>query len=267
MSGSERTVTDLLSLKDKVAIITGACGWLGSSMSRALAEAGASVVVTSRDPGQATDFAASLPGEGHLGLGFNQGDSESIPQLVSDIVKRRGRVDILVNNAYGGTAPDIDNATAEDFDQAYHVGVTAYFLLAREVARHLRQRKAPGSIINIASMYGVVASYPSAYVGMKINSPPNYQGLKGALVHLTRHLAVYWAPHNIRVNAISPGPFPKAQLQENMPDFISRLEEKVPLGRIGKPEELKGVLVLLASDAGSFITGQNVLVDGGWTAW
>ena len=178
-----------------------------------------------------------------------------------------GQIDILINNAYGGTAPDIDEATAEDFNQAYHVGVTSYFLLARDVAKHLQQRQMAGSIINIASMYGVVASYPSAYENLPINSPPNYHALKGGVVHLTRHLAAYWAQDNIRVNAISPGPFPKPTVSQQLPGFIAKLEEKVPLGRMGRPEELKGAVVLLASEAGSYITGQNLIVDGGWTAW
>ena len=265
---TERTVGELLDLHGRVAIVTGACGWLGSAMSRALAEAGASVVVTSRDGEQATAFAATLPGDGkHSGVGFDQGDSGTIPPFVAGIIERQGRVDVLVNNAYGGTGPDIETATAEDFDAAYHVGVTAYFLLAREVMFHLRQRGAPGSIINIASMYGVVASYPSAYEGLAANSPPNYHGLKGGLLQLTRHLAAYWAPYAIRVNAISPGPFPRPEVGERVPGFLPRLEQKTPLGRMGRPEELKGAVVLLASDAGSYITGQNLLVDGGWTAW
>lgn len=267
MQREERSVLDLLSLKGKVAIVTGACGWLGSAMSRALAEAGARVVVTSRDSDQATGFASNLPGSGHLGLGLSQGDAVTIPEFTSQVATRMGQIDILVNNAYGGTAPSIDEAAAEDFNQSYNLGVTAYFLLAREVAQHLRDRGAPGSIINIASMYGMVASYPSAYEGLDVNSPPNYHALKGALVHLTRHLSSYWAEHDIRVNSICPGPFPKATLQERLPDFIIRLNGKVPLGRMGRPEELKGLVVLLASEAGSYITGQNILVDGGWTAW
>jgi gluconate 5-dehydrogenase len=267
MNDAERNVIDLFSLRGRVAIVTGACGWLGSAMSRALAEAGATMVVTSRDAQLATRFAETLPGEGHIGVGFEQGETDTIPGFVAEVVRRLGRVDVLVNNAYGATAPDIDDATAEDFDRAYHVGVTAYFLLAREVMVHLRERKAPGSIINIASMYGVVASYPSAYESLPVNSPPNYHGLKGALVHLTRHLAAYWAKYDIRVNAISPGPFPKPDTRERLPEFIDRLEQKVPLGRMGRPVELKGAVVLLASDAGSYITGQNLLVDGGWTAW
>ena len=116
-------------------------------------------------------------------------------------------------------------------------------------------------------MYGVVASYPDAYEGFDINSPPTYHGLKGGLVHLTRHLAVYWAKDNIRVNAICPGAFPSQRVHDDLPQFIERLEQKVPMGRMGKPHELKGLVVLLASEAGSYLTGQNILVDGGWTAW
>lgn len=268
MSKSERNVMELLSLKGKVAIVTGAAGWLGSAMSRALAEAGARLVVTSRQTAQAEAFAATLPGDGHLGLGFVQGETDTIPNFVNTVVERMGQIDILVNNAYGGPAAEIDTATAEDFDQAYHVGVTAYFLLARDVMLHLRERGASGSIINIGSMYGVVASYPDAYEGLGINSPPNYHGLKGGIVHLTRHLAAYWAKDNIRVNCLSPGPFPKMPDIDNAhPEFLARLKAKVPLGRMGNPEELKGLILLLASDAGSYITGQNILVDGGWTAW
>lgn len=267
MDFTERPVSTLFDLRGRVAIVTGACGWLGSAMSRALAEAGATVVVTSRDGGQAADFAASLPGAGHLGLALAQSDTDAIPGFVAEVVGRLGRVDVLVNNAYGGTAPSIDSATAEDFDRAYHTGVTAYFLLAREVARHLQRRRSPGAIINIASMYGVVGSYPDAYTNLPVNSPPNYHALKGGVVQLTRHLAVYWARDGIRVNTISPGPFPKPETHNQLPEFIARLEARTPAGRMGRPEDLKGAVVLLASDAGAYITGQNLLVDGGWTAW
>lgn len=263
----ERTIRELFNLQGKVVILTGAAGWLGSAMSRALAEAGATLAVTSREERRAVEFAATLPGAGHIGLAFDQADDTTIPALVATVVERLGQVDILVNNAYGGSGASIENATAADFDLAYHTGVTAYFLLARAVADHLRSRQVGGSIINIASMYGVVASYPDAYTDLPVNSPPTYHGLKGGLVHLTRHLAVYWAKDKIRVNAISPGPFPTAKTQNSLPEFIRRLEQKVPMGRMGEPEELKGLVVLLASEAGSYITGQNVLVDGGWTAW
>jgi gluconate 5-dehydrogenase len=264
---TEQHVMNLFSLKGKVAIVTGACGWLGAAMSRALAEAGARVVATSRTQSQAVEFATTLSGHGHLGICFSQDDTDSIPSFVSSVIEQMGQIDILVNNAYGGPAPDIESATADDFNRAYHTGVTGYFLLARDVARHLRARQCPGSIINIGSMYGLVASYPSAYEGVPANSPPNYHALKGGIVHLTRHLAAYWAKDNIRVNTLSPGPFPKPAVRDRAEGMVERLEEKVPLGRMGRPEELKGAVVLLASNAGSYITGQNLLVDGGWTAW
>ncbi|MEZ4683548.1 MAG: SDR family oxidoreductase [Caldilineaceae bacterium] len=264
---ADRPIQSLFDLSSRVAIVTGAAGWLGSAMSRALAETGATVVVTSRNGADAAQFAAGLPGSGHIGLRFDPGETDTIPTFIQEVLDRVGQIDILVNNAYGGPAPDIATATAEDFDRAYHTGVTAYFLLARAVADHLRSRGVPGSIINIASMYGVVASYPDAYEGLPVNSPPNYHGLKGGVVHLTRHLAVYWAKDQIRVNSIAPGPFPTDKTQSAHPEFIKRLDAKVPMGRMGRPEELKGLVVLLASDAGSYITGQNILVDGGWTAW
>ncbi|MBV7327097.1 SDR family NAD(P)-dependent oxidoreductase [Chloroflexi bacterium TSY] len=244
MTNIEPTVQDLMNLSGKVAIVTGASGWLGSAMSRALAEAGATLAVTSRSAEQAADFAKTLPGAKHIGIGFSQDETDTIPQFVQRVVERLGQVDILVNNAYGGTAPDIDDATAEDFDRAYHTGVTAYFLLAREVVHHLRQRNAPGSIINIGSMYGVVASYPDAYEALPSNSPPNYHGLKGGIIHLTRHLAAYWAKDDVRVNAVSPGPFPTQKVKDEMPEFIGRLEQKVPMKRMGLPHELKGLTVL-----------------------
>jgi gluconate 5-dehydrogenase len=122
----------------------------------------------------------------------------------------------------------------------------------------------PASIIMIGSMYGVVGSYPDAYEGVCAASPVAYHALKGGTVHMTRHLAVYWARDNVRVNCLSPGPFPQDAAPAEM---VRRLKTKSPLRRMGRPHELKGALLLLASDAGSYITGQNLIVDGGWTAW
>jgi gluconate 5-dehydrogenase len=126
------------------------------------------------------------------------------------------------------------------------------------------QRNAPGSIVNIGSMYGQVGSYPDAYQDICGASPVSYHVLKGGIIQMTRHLAVYWARDHVRVNCLSPGPFPSPSAPEGLAE---RLEVKSPMGRIGQPHELKGALLLLASDAGSYMTGQNVTVDGGWTAW
>jgi gluconate 5-dehydrogenase len=234
-------------------------------MSEGLADAGARVVVASRDLAKCERVAKQM-GAYHLGLVLDQDKPESITALVGETVKRMGRIDVLVNNAYRGPLPSIDTATPEDFDRSLHTGVTGYFLLAREAAKHM-YAGGGGSIINIASMYGLVASYPEVYVGTKALSPPNYHAVKGAVIHLTRHLAVYWARDGIRVNAISPGPFPHDTTRQEMPEFIRRLESKVPMARMGAPWELKGAVAFLASRASSYVTGQNIIVDGGWTAW
>jgi gluconate 5-dehydrogenase len=116
----------------------------------------------------------------------------------------------------------------------------------------------------VGSMYGLVGSYPDAYQDLVPASPAAYHALKGGIVQLTRHLAVYWAKDNVRVNCLSPGPFPPKGSNSQL---VERLKAKSPMSRMGKPHELKGAIVLLASDAGSYITGQNLIVDGGWTAW
>jgi gluconate 5-dehydrogenase len=129
---------------------------------------------------------------------------------------------------------------------------------------HAVERGAPASIILLGSMYGLVGSYPDAYEGVSPASPAAYHALKGGIVHLARHLAVYWAKDRVRVNCLSPGPFPS----ENAPrELVARLEQKSPLARMGQPHELKGAIVFLASDASSYVTGHNLVVDGGWTAW
>ena len=258
----------LFDLTGRAAIVTGGAGWLGTAISEGLAEAGANVVIASRDIekcGQLADRLSSEHAEA-LALPLDVNDEASIVEMVDKAADHFGRLDILVNNAYSGTGPTIDEATSEDFDRSLHMGVTSYFVAAKRARTHMLE-VGEGSIVNNGSMYGVVASYPEAYVGFDVTSPPNYHATKGAVIHLTRHLAAYWAADNVRVNCVSPGPFPRENMQATMPEFIARLEAKVPMGRIGRPEEMKGVVVFLASRASSYVTGQNILVDGGWTAW
>ena len=178
-------------------------------------------------------------------------------------IAEAGQVDILVNNGLEPTSQDLTTTTFEQFHR-HQINTAGYFELARKLHDHLVQRRAGGNIINLGSMYGQVASYPDTYEDICAASPVAYHAHKGGIIHMTRHLAVYWAGDNVRVNCISPGPFPNA----NVPGKLApRLCEKVPMKRMGLPHELKGALILLASDAGSYITGQNITVDGGWTAW
>ncbi len=263
---TELTIQQLFDLAGKSAIVTGGTGYLGSAFARALAEAGASVVISSRDRIRAESAAAELPVHGdavHHGVELDHLNEGSIAAGFDDAVERAGQIDILVNNGTGGAANDLTDVTAAQFaEQLANAG--GYFVLARRFHDHVVARKATGSIVMLGSMYGIVGSYPDAYEGVCSASPVAYHALKGGVIHMTRHLAAYWAKDGVRVNCLSPGPFPNAKAPKAM---VERLCTKSPMARMGLPYELKGALILLASDAGSYITGQNVVVDGGWTAW
>ncbi|MCA8997412.1 MAG: SDR family oxidoreductase [Planctomycetaceae bacterium] len=260
------TVQELFDLTGKTALITGASGYLGQALSAALAEAGARVIVSSREQEKANETAAALGGveQGrHLGIAMDQLKEDSIEQGFAAAVEQAGGIDILVNNGNFPVGEDWTTVSGEQFNRQLS-NATGYFLLAREFRNHLVESGRSGSVIMLGSMYGVVGSYPEAYAGVTTASPVAYHALKGGIVHLTRHLAVYWAQDNVRVNCLSPGPFPSEKAPQAM---VERLKQKSPMGRMGRPDELKGAIVFLASEASSYVTGQNLLVDGGWTAW
>jgi gluconate 5-dehydrogenase len=265
-AGREPTIPELFDLGGKVALITGGTGHLGSAMARALAEAGASVVVTSRQAERARAAADALPRVGsarHHGVALDHMVPEAIERGFGEAVDRAGRIDVLVNNGQEGPPNDWTTVTAEQF--ARHLAnATGYFLLARLVRNHVVRRGAPASIVMLGSMYGQVASYPDAYEGVCPASPVAYHALKGGVIHMTRHLAAYWAGDGVRVNCLSPGPFPSDKAPAAM---VERLRTKLPMKRMGLPHELKGAIVFLAGDASSYMTGQNLTIDGGWTAW
>ena len=190
-------------------------------------------------------------------------DPGSIERGFTRALELAGRIDVLVNNGHEALPADWTTVTAEQFTR-HLANATGYFLLARLTRDDAVRREAPASIIQIGSMYGLVGSYPDAYEGICPASPVAYHTLKGGIIHMTRHLAVYWAGDRVRVNCISPGPFPSEKAPLAM---VERLRTKLPMRRMGLPHELKGAVVFLASDASSFMTGQNLVIDGGWTAW
>ncbi len=260
----EQTIQQLFDLTGKVALITGGTGYLGTTMSRALAEAGATVVVGSREEPRAVAAAQQLPGAAsHSGVQLDHMEPESIERGFLQVFQQHGHIDILVNNGNEHCKHDWTDIGAEEFTRQL-ANATGYFLLARMFREHVVARRASGSVIMLGSMYGSVGSYPDAYAGLVVASPVAYHALKGGIQHMTRHLAVYWAKDGVRVNCLSPGPFPSEKANVQM---VDRLCTKSPMGRMGKPEELKGAVVFLASNASSYVTGQNLLVDGGWTAW
>ena len=261
----EPRVEKLFDLSGRVALLTGASGHLGSAFARALAEAGASVVAASRDLEKSQSTIKALPGsQPHYAVQLDQMDPKSLQAGFAEAMEQAGKVDILVNNGHSPLGKDWTDVTQEEF--AEHLGnAAAYFELARLTRDQAVQNNRSASIIMLGSMYGQVASYPDAYAGVFTASPVAYHALKGGILQMTRHLAVYWALDKVRVNAISPGPFPPPG---RVPaEMVSRLIEKSPMHRMGEPYELKGALVFLASDASSYMTGQNITVDGGWTAW
>jgi gluconate 5-dehydrogenase len=265
------TVWDLFSLKGKVAIVTGGAGQLGSQMCDALAEVGAHVVVASRNFKNCQHKARELTGKYNesIALQVDVTDKLSVQAMVEAVVQRFGHIDILVNNAYSGLSALFEEMTVEQWKSALDGAMTSTFLCSQAVSKvMMRQKK--GVIINIASIYGIVAPDHRIYGRTGINSACNYGPAKAGVIQFTKWLAAYLAPYNIRVNCISPGGFYNEKLKK-LPDyeeaFVPNYCSKTPLGRMGDQTDLKGVIVFLASDASKWMTGQNVVVDGGWTIW
>ena len=261
------TTSQLFDLSERIALVTGGTGWLGRSFAEGLAEAGATVVISSRDQAHADQIANELPvesGQKHFGVVLDQTNPDSIADGFQSALKPNGQIDILVNN---GLEPVSQDLTDISFDALarHQVNNAGYFELARLVRDQAVHRATPASIVNIGSMYGLVASYPDTYEGICTASSVAYHTLKGGTIQMTRHLAVYWSKDNVRVNCLSPGPFPNMDTAPK--EMVGRLEAKSPMRRMGEPWELKGAIVFLASDASSYVTGQNIIVDGGWTAW
>ena len=258
-------VLDSFSLKNKVAIVTGGYGNLGTAFSEALLEAGAIVIVTGHNKAK---FDSQFGNKENVY--YYEMDVSKTQDIIScfDYVNQTfNRIDILVNNAVylKGQFPEL--ISDEELNYSLDGVLGSVFRAIREVIPYMKTA-GTGNIINIASMYGVVVPDFRMYDGECMSSfnPPHYGAAKAGVIQLTKYFAEYLIPFNIRVNAISPGTFPSTSTQENK-EFIRRLSSKNPANRIGIPNDLKGTLVYLASDASAYVIGQNIQVDGGWTLW
>jgi NAD(P)-dependent dehydrogenase (short-subunit alcohol dehydrogenase family) len=259
------SILDRFSLKGRVALVTAGAGPLfGRSISTALAEAGATVITASRSKENNEQFAEEMRRLGHdvHGMVSDVEDLASIDALHDQIESRFGRLDVLVNSALArdGHAGAFEDQTAETWEHAARGDFAGLFRhCQRAVAAMKKQGR--GSIINIASIYGVVSNDPGLYEGTPMVQPPTYNFMKAGMINFTRYLACYYGKAGVRANCISPGGYFNQQPEA----FVRRYVERVPVGRMIGHEDLQGAVVFLASDASAYVTGLNLLVDGGWT--
>ncbi len=255
-------VQDLFDLSGKVAIVTGGATGLGRQIARALAESGADLVLCSRDATRCEQTAGGLEtlGVRALGLACDVRDAASIQAVVTRAIETFGHVDILVNNAgtaWGAPAEELPLAA---WQKVIDVNLTGAFLFSQAVGRELIRQGRGGKIINVASVAAFRGADPAAMDAVAYNAS------KGGLVALTRDLAVKWAPHRICVNAIAPGWFPSDMSEIVLERSGNLLLSRIPLGRLGGSDDLKGAAAFLASGASDFVTGITLPVDGGQLA-
>jgi len=253
-------VLDRFRLDGKVAVVTGGTKGLGKAMAEGLAAAGAQIAVISRHGDEAAAVAAELSaanGQTCRGYACDVTQPDQVDALIPQILKDFGQIDILINNAGINLRGAIDELSVDEFLQVQALNVTGPWLMCRAVAQHMKARHS-GRVINMGSTLSVIA--------LADRTP--YATSKGAILQMTRALALEWAPYNITINAMLPGPFATEMnlpLKQD-PDTYAAFVAKIPLGRWGELEEIQGLAVFLASDASSFVTGAGIAIDGGWTA-
>lgn len=244
-------------MSGRVVLVTGASSGLGARFARVLHAVGATVIAVARRQSRLDALADEVPGL--ITMVCDVADASQREALVQDVIRRCGRVDVLVNNAGIGHTVAVEDETVEQFREVLEVNVTAVWHLSKLCGEHM-VLQGRGSIVNIASVLGLVGSAPIKQA--------NYVASKAAVVNLSRELALQWARKGVRVNALCPGWFPSEMTEPMQDDAGSRrfLERNSPMPRMGEVHELDGALLFLASDASSYMTGQTLVIDGGWTA-
>lgn len=242
--------------------IVGGAGYLGQAVVHLLASLEARVLCV--DQGTRAVEANLGPLVTPATLDVN--DTSAVEAFVQHQLAARGTPDGLVVMTYASTAKTLDELTAEDFDQASHGNLTSTLVLSRAVGNAMAKRGS-GSLVLFSSMYGSVSTDPRIYEAPMKPNPIEYGVGKAGIQQMARYLAVHYGPRGVRCNSISPGPFPNPAIQREKPAFIERLSQKVPLGRVGQASEVAGAVAFLLGQSSTYITGQNLAVDGGWTAW
>ncbi|SDD11421.1 SDR family oxidoreductase [Niabella drilacis] len=258
------------SLEGRVAVVTGGAGLYGKPISLALAQAGAQVIIASRNLMECKAYAAELREMGlkAAGLQLDLKDERSITGFVATVIRDFGKMDVLINNAVSREGfKNLDAMSKAEWEGAQAVNSTGLMLLTKEVLKDMCRRKA-GNIINIGSIQGSVGPNFPVYGETGMTSPVNYTYDKWAMVGFTKWIANYYGRFNIRCNCLSPGGYgPGVSETFGETEFSVNYKQLTPLGRFANDEDIKGPVVFLASDASAFVTGHNLLVDGGWTSW
>ena len=257
-------VMDSFNLKGRIALVTGGAGLYGSTISTALGEAGANVVIASRNLNKCEKVAKELRSKNLdvIAMSLDLSVKDSIAALKDKIINTYGKIDILFNNAVARKGGSMKTMTAEEWEETMKINSTGLFLCSKIFIEEMIKGKS-GSVTNISSIYGVVGPNFGIYGNTDMTSPADYSFAKGGMIAFTKYLATYYAKYNIRVNCISPG-----GLFTNQPrEFVNNYIKRTPLARMANKNDLKGAAVFLASDASAYITGHNLVVDGGWTIW
>lgn len=266
-----KNVKELFDLTGKVAIVTGGRGLYGASISRGLFEAGASVVVASRNGEKCKEFAREVDptGKGVIGLSLDLSSDDSIAEFVGEVVKIFGKIDILVNNAVDrSNMTSLDKATRAKLQDSANTNLTGQLLLSQAVLPHMKEAGA-GSIINISSMRGLDSPHFPFYPESMREQPINYTTEKWAMEGMTKFMACRYGKDGIRVNSIAPGGFNPGLATKNEAgkQFTETYVENCPLGKWAGEDDIKGCVVFLASEASAYVTGATLVMDGGWTVW
>jgi len=264
-----KSLQQLLSLKGRTAVVTGGAGYLGTAISETLAELGANLVIASRDRAKCEkkcEEIAQLTGGSikAVALELDLLKKNSAPEFFAQVHNHFPAVDILVNNAWSGKKNSWESITEEDWEYDINISLNSVFRMTKAAFPDLKATR--GVILNIGSLYSHLGPDYRMYDGKEFANPPSYGAAKAGVIQFTKYLASFLAPHGIRVNAVSPGAYPHPPTQKHT-EFMRRLAAKNPLNRIGQPDDLKGAVALLCTDAGSYITGQDLHVDGGWGVW
>ncbi len=272
----ENYLNNLFNLQDKVAIITGGAGLLGSEYAKGLLACGAKVALVDVDHEKINSLVKELKekfsNDKVLGLVIDVSKKDQVEKMVKDVILFFGKVDILINNA--GISGKFDNANVaplfedypiEEWERAFAVNVSGMFLCAQAVGREM-VKSGGGAIVNVSSIYGIVAPDQRMYNKegeLKFVKPVSYSVTKSAILNFTRYLAAYWGSKNIRVNTLTPG----GVFDNQEAEFVKKYNNKTPLGRMANPDDMVGPMLFLVSDASKYMTGANLVIDGGWVSW